>query len=376
MATQSYFRERARNPYLRNIPGYEEEPQGVSPTFERPMPMAPTVVERPPMRAETPTPTAPPSPYERIERERAAYTAKIPTTTGGRFKEALLTAALGALQAAARDRENPLGAALGGAVTGGAISAINPRAGRAYQFETAQRPGIEERMRDEDEQRKRQQMAEDRARAISMDELKRRQIESGIAGDEAQIRARRFETVPYGAGVLDVRTGQITPGQPRAEASEYGSSPLGIYSRKTGQVTTPAAPKANKIPDRAFGDKQELDALKQAAMDMWTTAGQATPGSPERQEAEATARAALDEYNRAAINFGEMYGEWYEAGPGKGGWNYVKRRGAPAQGAAPGTGAQGQRRFPASELKRFAAERKWTEDQARQFIESRGYAVR
>lgn len=42
MAT-SYFRERARNPYLRNTISLEDEQDisPVSPTFSRPMPLAP-----------------------------------------------------------------------------------------------------------------------------------------------------------------------------------------------------------------------------------------------------------------------------------------------------------------------------------------------
>src|SRR5262245_14057735 len=191
MAT-SYFRERARNPYLRSqvAPIFEEDPN-ISPTFSQPMPTMTPTIEASPTRAVAPTPYVDP-----IETARTAYEAQVPTTTKGRILEAIKSAGLGFLQAASRDRENPIAAGIGGAATGGAISAISPKTGRAYQFETFERPGIEERLRREEEHRKRQQAEEDRARAITMDELKRREGEAGIANTEAQTRARRYETVP------------------------------------------------------------------------------------------------------------------------------------------------------------------------------------
>jgi len=208
MAT-SYFRERARNPYLRGAPGAEDDPN-ISPTFSRPMPMAPEVVERPPLRANTPdySPPPAPSPYELMERERAAYMAQVPTSVKGRILQALTGAGLGFLQGAASNPNDPLAAGIGGAATGGAVSAVSPRTGRAVQFEAIQRPRIEERLASEETQRKKQMATEDRARAIRMDEAR-------IGELQAQTKARLQPPqrtapliVPPDSAAIDPATGR------------------------------------------------------------------------------------------------------------------------------------------------------------------------
>lgn len=334
MAT-SYFRERARNPYLKRAPGLEDDPN-VSPTFSRPMPMAPEVIERPPLRAVAPpASTLAPDP---IETARTAYEAQVPTTTKGRILEALKTAGLGFLQGAARDRENPLAAGIGGAVAGGGISAVSPKTGRGFQFETLERPRLEDQMRREEDRRKRGLADEDRARAISMDDLKRRGMEANLADIQAQTRGRAVSSVPQGSALVNTTTGQPiyqSQPQPRAESTEFSSSPLGIFNRKTGQVTTPAPAKPAKPPPQAESGLKELAEMKQSARELWRQSGQLLQGSTERQEAESTAREALAAYNQSVASFGERYGEWFETGQGTGGWSYTKRRQGQAQGAKP-----------------------------------------
>jgi hypothetical protein len=206
MAT-SYFRERARNPYLRRgvAPIFEED-TATAPTFSQPMPMAPEVIERPPLRAAAP-PVMPGVPAafsttDPITAASEAYQADAPTTFGGKFKDVLKSAALGFLQSAARDRQNPLAAGAGGALAGGAIQAISPKTGRAYQFETMERPGIEDQLRREQERRQ-------LARQTALDELKQREIEAGIGLKGAQTQKLRMPEAPKAVAPLRGRPGDV-----------------------------------------------------------------------------------------------------------------------------------------------------------------------
>jgi hypothetical protein len=255
MAT-SYFRERARNPYLRTPIGYEDEQEisPVSPTFSRPMPMAAEVIERPPLRAATPAYGAPPAfePLSGIlERERTAYEAKVPTTTGGRILEVLKGAGLNALQAVARNPNDPLGAAIGGAATGGTISAISPKLGRGVQFEMLERPRIEERYRSEEEQRQ-------KARALDMDALKRREIEANIRDTEAQTKARLQP--PKGATPIALKPGErlIDPAT-RQVLAEGGSAPLSLPAAE-GLLVESEGPQEKIAQDTLRG---RMESLKQ-----------------------------------------------------------------------------------------------------------------
>lgn len=334
MAT-SYFRERARNPYLRSRSvGLEDEP--MSPTFGQLPPLDTPTAPRAVAPTVAPPVTTPTSP-DPIELARSAYEAKVPQGFGGRLKDALLTAGLGFLQGAARDPNNPLAAGLGGAVTGGAISAINPRLGRGLQFETVERPRIEDRMRREEERRKKQQAEEDRARAISMDALKHRGMEAEIADVEAQTKARGIVPLQPGASLIGTDGRVIYQGQPQPskEAFPFSSSSLGIYNKQTGEVTTPAPPAPSKAPSQAESALNELAEMKQSVQELWRQWKLLPAGSQEREKARLAADDALQAYNQAVAGFGELYGDWFETGQGTGGWHYAKRRQGQPQGAKP-----------------------------------------
>lgn len=354
MATPSYFRERARNPHLRRPPGLEEDPR-ISPTFDQPMPpgvAAPQPLEVAGAPRATAPPVTPPLARDPLATAYEGYAADVPTTTGGRILEALKTAGIGALQGVARNPQGGLGAAIGGAAAGGVMSAVSPRAGRALQFGTIEQPRIEGEMQRAEVQRKKQEEQEDRARGISMDALKRRQIETGIKADEATTRARRFETVPYGAGVLDTESGELTPGQPRAEAPEFGATGGAIYNKRTGEVTTPAPPRQSRPPEASYAQAQEAQEMKRAAIANWAKVDQLPAGSPERQQAEAVAAQSQAAYNQYVKEFGERFGEWYEVGgftepSGNQGWAYWKPHQAGTRPQTPGAkpmqgGAKGQ----------------------------------
>jgi hypothetical protein len=226
---ESYFRRRARNPYRQSNIAELYAPQ--TPTFDEPM--SPAITAPQPLDVvldspESPTPASikPRSTGRElmemilaqaggdpVERERAAYESQVPTTTKGRIVEALKSAGIGALQAAARNPRDPLGAAIGGAAAAGGISAVSPKTGRAFQFESVVRPGIEERERRAEAQRQRQRQAE-------ADELKRRETMTDIELKRSQAEKNRRPEAPARAinpyrwtpaGRLNTITGEIDP---------------------------------------------------------------------------------------------------------------------------------------------------------------------
>ncbi len=199
MAT-SYFRERARNPYLRQQVAPDYEDPAISTTFSRPMPIAPEVVERPPLRAEAPA--VAPSFIDPIEQARGAYEAQVPTTTKGRILEALKTAGLGFLQSASRDPNNPIAAGIGGAAAGGLISGISPKTGRGYQFETLQRPVLEDQLRRREAQRQQQRQAE-------ADALKYQETQADIELKRSTAEKNRRPAPPRAVSPLRGRPGDV-----------------------------------------------------------------------------------------------------------------------------------------------------------------------
>jgi hypothetical protein len=341
----SYFRERARNPHLRQqvAPAFEGDPN-VTPTFSQPMPMASEVIERPPLRAEAPPVASASVPgafstLDPITAGAEAYQADAPTTFGGKFKDVLKSAALGFLQSAARDRENPLAAGVGGAVTGGAIQAVSPTTGRAFQFDMLERPRIEDQMR-------REQAKQDKARAVALDDQKRRETEADINLKGAQAKKLLTPEVPraespqmkLGRSRKTGRTGYynaLNPAEneefePIAESPYASLSGGGVFRRDTGEVTTPAPEK--KAPDRAFEALNEIAQLKTEAEATWQewrqpTFSEGEEDTPQMREVRrAQAAGAQERYNQAVANFGAIYGDWFETGQGAGGWAFVKPR--------------------------------------------------
>src|SRR5262245_8726792 len=111
----SYFRQRAglraRNPFrdvTSAIPGPDARGDGdpvITPTFDQPMPAMAPVIEAAPSRAVAPVLTPDP-----LEVARGEYMGGTPTTTKGKILQTLVTAGLGALQAAGRNPNDPVGA--------------------------------------------------------------------------------------------------------------------------------------------------------------------------------------------------------------------------------------------------------------------------
>lgn len=132
---------------------------------------------------------------------RDAYLQKTP----GRLKSGLLSALQGFAEGG-----------LGGAAIGGAFGAIDPRGFRERQFEQRIEPRIRERFAYEDQQNERTRQA---GRDRREDEYR-----------AAQTRALDRQHLP------------------QASETPFADSPLGIYDRRSGVVTTPAPPKEQARP--------------------------------------------------------------------------------------------------------------------------------
>jgi hypothetical protein len=227
---------------------------GAAPSMAGPGP------ERIPDRSEIPIPRLPgksggPVPYNTADAARydsvmshAKRDAKgdlLGPDEGGGFnrdwKMSLRNAFLGASQAAAANPRDPLGAALGGALTAGAGSAINPQAGYEFAFDAGERPKMEaemERGRKERAQAMAERIAEMDAR-LKQGQVDQIPIESerqrvGIAKAQSDIEIARQNAERQKA----VADSQIEYNKARIEALRTGKPVYRDLVGSDGQIQT------------------------------------------------------------------------------------------------------------------------------------------
>lgn len=177
-----------------------------------------------------------PKDYSRTEAARYDYHRKRMKQPGeegydgtGQYKRSgediFRNALMGFFQGAASDPRNPLAGGLGGAMVGGAGTAISPQGGAEYSFNTQERPRIEQQMADEDAERKRQNAIKSAELQQMLSAQKSQQIDADIQLKKASAeKARRVEpkfhnvaadtTVLDGAGKQVFRSGPATPRLP------------------------------------------------------------------------------------------------------------------------------------------------------------------
>lgn len=279
----------------------------------------------------------PPTRTQRMEAEREAYLRGTP----GRGKSALLGLLRGAAQGLATGQG--LAGALGGAIAGAGFGGLNPRGQREMEFEQQMKPKILERWRNEEADRAERERREDRARAIEMDELKRRQAEAQINAAEAEARARKFETVAPGYGVIDIETGKpiytAPPTPPSARPQGLINTARGIFDPTT-RTYVEGTEWEEEPPASAFEALKEIDDLHAEAAEAWRKWSQPelAPGetdTPEKKsERERLASEAQKRRNDAIRRFGKVYGKWFDTGgfvepSGNQGWAHVTRRPRP-----------------------------------------------
>lgn len=318
------------------------------------------------------------SPYEAARYDSVMKGAKrdadgnlLTKEQGGGFKRdwktGLQNALLGAANAYAANPQGGLGALAGGALGGGLGATFNPQAGREMVFDAGQG----------------RQMLEDQARRDTEIERQRKQQLGGlqIENIESQIGARKSQTEigRMNAGrQAAVAESTIKYNEARAAAQQRGTPArvdlynpekdivesvqvypdgkrvvLGISGDSVIKGATieaqnardaanrdsreriaqmPARPRAGGasrtgggegIPTEARTEYNRVQRLKQQADALWTRAKtEAEPGK--KAGLEEQARAALEDYNANAQDFGQAYGDYYETGQGKEGWAYIK----------------------------------------------------
>jgi len=335
------------------------------------------------------------------------------------FRNALIEGA----RAYARNPQGGLGAVAGGALGGGLGATFNAQAGYENEFEAG--PG---RKMQEQEARATSQAAQraDAERAQLQNEHLRQQTDALKRG-----KARdRYVTLP-GGGLFDAESGSFVrdPNEPQARAAAphwvpvtgpngqpmyvdlnapesrgqayrpyekpanvagrlINVSPGGavfdpesktaVYqnpaSRGSGYGGRGAGSAGSGIPAEARTEYNRIQRLKAKADSAWAAAKKEL--DPDKKAAlEAQARAALDDYNANAEDFGNAYGDFFETGAGREGWNYVKPKPvAPASSAA--TAAAPKATVGPEFVQHVAAQLGLTPEQARQRIEAAGYQIR
>lgn len=154
-------------------------------------------------------------------------------------------------------------------------------------------------------------------------QLRREGIESreGIARDRNAAAMERTQVQQEGA-----RERAVLPRAGRSAASSTSTS---------------------GIPTEARQEHTRIQGLKRKADAAWAKAKTPTQGADAAALAD-VARAAQEDYNRNADDFGKAYGDFYEVGPGEGGWAYVKPK---AMGSSGSTASQsGGSRGPTAKL--------------------------
>lgn len=272
-----------------------------------------------------------------------------------RWKQIAIPALLGA---AAQGGSGDPWRMLGGAIGGAGMGTFAPKQALEGEYEMRQGGRDREELGREQEWQKaqgtlenmRRQRANEEARIRQQADIERQKIEyeQGRAAIKDKLDAER-ERRANEKHQYDLNKPYFAP--PREGAAPFASSPLGIYDKRSGQVTTPMPPKAEREQGPPSGATQaaaSIDKMRREAMQKWDIAKALPDSDPEKAESMAAARSALAQFNEAVKQLGENYGDYYETGNGKQGWGYYKPRkrqqsAAPAGGGSMGAAAGGRR---------------------------------
>jgi hypothetical protein len=141
---------------------------------------------------------------------------------------------LSASQAAAANPRDPLGAALGGALVGGAGSAINPEKGYEFNFDVGQRPKLEAEQ--ERQRRERDQAIGDILKQAQIDQIPT-QAEHGRLQNE-QMRSQIEVSRENAQRQKALTQSQIDLNKARAEAARTGKPQVRDVADENGDVYT------------------------------------------------------------------------------------------------------------------------------------------
>lgn len=294
-----------------------------------------------------------PMPYDPIEKAKYEYATQEaktarpidpnnpetfyqPRKTKRSFWDTLKTAGVGALQGLASG--GGIGGAIGGALAGGIGSAISPEMGRAYRFNTLQRPQMEGAM-----QRQMQQELFRREMEKQGIELGKTQAETGRIQRETELMPDRYRmeqeerqsrmdlNKQRAQSLREPKPQKPSPGSLQRVRGPKGQPTYAyVTPENAGQYQPyerPRAPRgggggAIERPGQSTNLLQEVVKAKQAAE--VAAADAAEFGTPSDR---ARAESALNAYNALVQQLGRAHGNQFEVGPGEGGWYYFKERG-------------------------------------------------
>lgn len=249
-----------------------------------------------------------------------------------RWKQMAIPALLGA---ASQSSSGDPARMLGGAIGGFGMGAFAPK--QALEGEYEMREGgadREELGREQDWQQAQARLQQMRGQ----EEIARKRLEQDamLKGQDLKYRADRDaikQKMDEEAARRAEEKHQYDIKKPyyndRAETPPFASSPLGIFDRRSGQVTTPAPPKAEREQGPPTGATQAaaaVDKMRRDAMQRWDAAKAMPDSDPEKAAAIADAKSALAQFNEAVKQMGDNYGDYYETGSGSQGWGYYKPR--------------------------------------------------
>ena len=295
----------------------------------------------PPQLAENPHPRAP---YDIMRRTMMSGEVPLDRTgmnvareqyvseRGGKhtFGGILGNAALGFLQSAAQNPDNPLAAGLGGAAVGGIGSAISPRMGAEYRFGALEAPRLEQAYGEQQqEQQHRLRQALDMAR-IGQEQAQRQKYEAEAerAGrpvlHNAAMDQDVFGTDNAGRTRL-IRPGRAKPAAPPRPIFRMSVDAQGkpVWTDVSQQPNAPAyvRPQAERGEGVTPYQREQLN--RQSEKDSQARLRDARKAAAEFEKAK---QAALDpgELSSQIESLREEFGDLLEIGVGVGGWPYAK----------------------------------------------------
>lgn len=289
-----------------------------------------------PDRTQVPVPGLPgtsdaPQPYSPMRAAQYDYVNSRPNSEtvhgfGDRLKSGLKPALLGFLQAAAKNPQNPLAAGAGGAIAGFGVGAINPTMGRAYEFDTLERPQMEADVAQErasraqalDERYRTAQIGELEGRGEDRrvdNELRRQKVTSDT--ELARMRAEQEQWYPVQGGVVNRKDGTFKPNPYAPKPLEKARAPIRVGNVLVDPVTFEEVYRADS-PDKPMSSRDAYDevlaedgSIEQIAQDslqgrLESLKGQLSPGEREIIEGRIPKEALDTEILRAKEHWREL----------------------------------------------------------------------
>lgn len=390
-----------------SLPTIPAPTQGIIPTAPQQMPGTMPLAREvaPPMdldRRGVPLPALPgesgPKEYSRMEEARYDHHRSRMRQPGdekydgtGQYKrsgkDVLRNALMGFFQGAAADPRNPLAGGLGGALVGGAGTAISPQGGAEYGFNTMVRPQIERQMADEavNQKLKDEQLSREQAAQRAQWEAEARPVR--LEGERADIEYRRAQADAARAGMKDAgltrrkQEADIALAEARTEAVAKGRPSYRDVVGEDGTVrTVQVFPDGSMIDlgesGRAAMQTERLGVQKEIATDRNASSMDRT----RLQQSGAMARTQaqqLGAMNRAQLSQTGQDRRLGQAEQGRTARQTIRTTGqAPAMPQPQAKAQGGGKVFPASRLEAFARSKGMSIEQAQQYITGQGYEVR